>query len=300
MKQTGLIENSKLIRYDTRWWPNFRTGGASWRAPNSFRGSRGRSPHQIGHCRPACPLTTVAVLAKLRSNQDANMKPPETAVAPASLLVELDSIVEPLVLAQLFAQSQPLEVELGCGDASFLVEHARRNPGRNFIGVERLLGRIQKLDRKGRRAGLANLRGVRIESAYFLQYLLPPHAASSLHIYFPDPWPKKKHRRHRLINENFPALARTALAPGGVVYLRTDDADYFLQMTEVFAVSKEFSKVETPFELAEVLTDFERDFNAREIPTLRAAYQLNRQGGGASPLVVKNLGQSGSFVLCVW
>ena len=124
--------------------------------------------------------------------------------ASGSLLVELHSIVKPLDLAQVFPKPQPLEVELGCGDASFLVEYARRNPDQNFIGVERLLGRIQKLDRKGRRAGLANLRGVRIESAYFLQYLLPPHAATALHIYFPDPWPKKKHRRHRLINESFP------------------------------------------------------------------------------------------------
>lgn len=200
----------------------------------------------------------------------------EADTVPASLLVELDSIVERLALAQLFPKPQPLEVELGCGDASFLAEYARRNPDQNFIGVERLLGRIQKLDRKGRRAGLANLRGVRIESSYFLKYLLPPHAATALHIYFPDPWPKKKHRRHRLINEGFPALVRAALAAGGVVYLRTDDADYFAQMTGVFGTSPEFQKVETPTELAEVLTDFERDFNAQGISTLRAAYQLNR------------------------
>ncbi len=201
---------------------------------------------------------------------------PETKIAAgasSNLIVELDSVVERLDLAQIFPRAQPLEVELGCGDASFLAEHARRNLGLNFIGVERLLGRIQKLDRKGRRAGLANLRGVRIESAYFLQYLLPPHAASALHIYFPDPWPKKKHRRHRLINESFPNLARAALVPGGVVYLRTDDADYFAQMNGVFAASSEFQQVETPGELAEVLTDFEREFNARGIPTLRAAYR---------------------------
>ena len=200
-----------------------------------------------------------------------------TAASPSAtenLLVQLRTILEPLNLAKLFPKPQSLEVELGCGDASFLAEYARRQPQINFIGVERLLGRIKKLDRKGRRAGLVNLRGVRIESAYFLQYLLPPHAAAALHIYFPDPWPKKKHRKHRLINERFPDLARAALAPGGVVYLRTDDADYFAQMTEVFAASQEFQKVETPGELAEVLTDFERDFNARGIPTLRAAYQL--------------------------
>jgi tRNA (guanine-N7-)-methyltransferase len=190
-----------------------------------------------------------------------------------SLIVQLRSIVEPLSLAELFTQSQPLEVELGCGDASFLVEYARRHPERNFIGVERLLGRMSKLDRKGRRAGLANLRGVRIESAYFFQYLLPPRSAAVLHIYFPDPWPKKKHRRHRLINENFPALARAALAPGGVVCLRTDDAEYFQLMREVFADCKDFKSIETPPELAALLTDFERDFNSKGIRTLRAAYQ---------------------------
>ena len=116
---------------------------------------------------------------------------------------------------------------------------------------------------------------MRIESSYFLQFLLPPRSAAALHVYFPDPWPKKKHRRHRLINEHFPALALAALAPDGVVYLRTDDTDYFQQMTEVFATSREFQKVETPPELAELTTDFERDFNSRGIQTLRAAYCLN-------------------------
>jgi len=191
-----------------------------------------------------------------------------------NLLVQLSSIVERLNLEKLFPKKQPLEVELGCGDASFLVEYACRHPEKNFIGVERLLGRIQKLDRKGRRAGLANLRGVRIESSYFLQHLLPPHSAAALHIYFPDPWPKKKHRRHRLINEGFPALARAALAPDGLVYLRTDDEDYFRQMTEVFAASSEFQRMETPPELAGITTDFEREFNLRGIKTLRAAYRL--------------------------
>jgi len=193
---------------------------------------------------------------------------------PENLMLQLASIVEPLKLATVFPCLQPLEVELGCGDASFLVEYARRNPGKNFIGVERLLGRLQKLDRKGRRAGLQNLRGVRIESAYFLRYLLPPRSAQALHIYFPDPWPKKKHRRHRLINEAFPALARLSLAAGGQVFLRTDDADYFQQMNEVFDAATEFEKVSTPAELAEIVTDFERDFNAQGITTLRAAWRL--------------------------
>lgn len=174
----------------------------------------------------------------------------------------------------MFPLSQPLEVELGCGDASFLIEYARRHPEKNFIGVERLLGRMQKLDKKGRRAGLTNTRGVRIESSYFLEYMLPKHSAAALHVYFPDPWPKLRHRRHRFINEKFPTLAQTSLAAGGMVYLRTDDADYFQQMTEVFAAAKEFVQIETPASLAEITTDFEREFNAQGIPTLRAAYKM--------------------------
>jgi tRNA (guanine-N7-)-methyltransferase len=193
---------------------------------------------------------------------------------PGNLVVQLRTILEPLDLAELFPQSQPLEVELGCGDASFLVEYARLNPLTNFLGVERLLGRIQKLDRKGQRMELRNVRGVRIESAYFLKYLLPAKSADALHIYFPDPWPKKKHLHHRLINEAFPALAQSALQPGGIVHLRTDDADYFQQMTGVFGAATYFVPVATPASLASVTTDFEREFNAQGIPTLRAAYRM--------------------------
>ena len=191
----------------------------------------------------------------------------------SSLIHTLPSILERIDLARLFPVDQPLEVELGSGDGSFLVEYARLHPERNFVGVERLLGRMRKLDRKGRRAGLANLRGVRLECSYFLEYLLPPGSAAALHVYFPDPWPKRKHRRHRLINDRFPGLARQALAPGGMVFLRTDDEDYFQQMTLVFAADPAFGLAETPGELAALLTDFEKDFQARGIRTLRAAYR---------------------------
>ena len=192
---------------------------------------------------------------------------------PKSLIYELPSIVERLDLSQLFPKRLPLEVELGSGDASFLVDYAKLHPERNFIGVERLLGRMRKLERKGRRAGLSNVRGVRIEISYFLEWLLPPNSATALHIYFPDPWPKKRHRKHRLINEQFPALARSALVPGGAVFLRTDDEDYFQQMTAEFTTAQSFRPIETPPELAALLTDFEKDFRADGIQTRRAAYQ---------------------------
>ena len=196
------------------------------------------------------------------------------ASKPESLIYTLPSILEHIELTEIFPKPQPLEVELGSGDGSFLVNYATQHPENNFIGVERLLGRIRKMTRRARRKHLENLRGVRIESSYFLQYLLPRHSAAALHIYFPDPWPKRKHRRHRLINERFPAVASQALVPGGRIYLRTDDQDYFSQMLEVFAAAPDFEPIAAPEELAAVSTDFERDFHSREIPTLRAAYQL--------------------------
>ncbi len=198
---------------------------------------------------------------------------PHTPRESASIIYELPSLLTRIELGDLFPLEQPLEIELGSGDGSFLVEYAKAHPERNFLGLERLLGRIRKLERKARRAGLMNVRGVRLESAYFLEYLLPPHAAAVLHIYFPDPWPKRKHRRHRLLNERFPALAYGALRPGGVVHLRTDDRDYFQQMQAVFAPAPGFHPAETPAELAALRTDFEREFQTRGIETLRLAYQ---------------------------
>jgi len=201
----------------------------------------------------------------------------QSAPTPAatSLIYRPASWIERLSLPEMFARMQSLEVELGSGDGSFLAQWAAACPERNFLGVERLLGRLRKLDRKAQRAGLANMRLMRIEAAYFLEFLLPPRSVSALHVYFPDPWPKRKHRRHRLVNERFPELASRALSSQGVVCLRTDDADYFAQMQEVFGADKRFRFEETPDTLALVTTDFERDFQARGIATLRAAWRLS-------------------------
>jgi tRNA (guanine-N7-)-methyltransferase len=192
---------------------------------------------------------------------------------PASLIHSPASILERLPVRDLFPLRQAIEVELGSGDGSFVVDYAARRPDLNLIAVERLLGRLRKIDRKGRRAGLANLRCVRIEASYFLEYLVPEEALGAVHVYFPDPWPKRKHHRRRLINAHFTEVARRALAPGGVVWLRTDDASYFAQMRGVFAAAAAFQEIETPAPLAALATDFERVFNRRGIPTLRAAYQ---------------------------
>lgn len=175
-----------------------------------------------------------------------------------------------------FAEARPLEVELGAGDGSFFAQWAALNPERNFLGVERLLGRLRKIERKARRAELSNVRALRLEAAYFTEYLLPRASVSAFHIYFPDPWPKRKHRANRLINERFTEVLRAGLSHGGVVHLRTDDADYFAQMTRVFGANGNFETASTPDRLAAVLTDFERGFNAQGIQTHRAAYRRSQ------------------------
>jgi tRNA (guanine-N7-)-methyltransferase len=177
-------------------------------------------------------------------------------------------------LAKVFEQHQPLEVELGSGDGGFLFTWASLHPERNFLGVERLLGRLRKLDRKGRRAGLANLRLLRIEASYFLKYLMPPASITALHVYFPDPWPKRRHHKHRLINSEFAQAAARALAAAGQVYIRTDNADYFAHVLSVLEAHPQFEPVETPEVLKGVWTDFEKDFRARGLATLHAAWCL--------------------------
>jgi tRNA (guanine-N7-)-methyltransferase len=196
------------------------------------------------------------------------------STASTSLIYRPASWVERLPLSAMFPGPAPIEVELGSGDGSFLAQWAARSPGRNFIAVERLLGRLRKLDRKARRSGLTNIRLLRIEAGYFLDYLLPPASIQALHLYFPDPWPKRKHRKNRLVNEAFPGRAARVLQPQGTVYLRTDDPEYFAQMQEVFAADSRFQPCPTPPALLDILTDFERTFHASGVATLQAAFQL--------------------------
>ncbi len=191
---------------------------------------------------------------------------PSIVHTPASYEDRLD-------LAEVFPVARPVELEIGSGDGSFLARYANLHPETNFLGIERLLGRLRKLDKKARRLGLDNLKIIRLEAGYFTEYLLTAESLRAIHIYFPDPWPKAKHERHRLIQPAFLQSARKALAPGGTLYLRTDDPPYFEQMLEVCGAAEGFEAVDTPVELASVVTDFEEQWNAQGKPTHRAAYR---------------------------
>ena len=185
-------------------------------------------------------------------------------------------ITERLAFEKIFPKSQPVEVELGAGDGSFLIAYAQVHPELNLLGVERLLGRLRKIDRKAHRASLQNVRLIRLEASYLVEFLLPRESIRAFHIYFPDPWPKRRHWKNRLINEAFTGQLRGALEPNGLVYLRTDDQPYFAQMLEVFGKNENFAKIETPPDLLSTVTDFEREFHKRGVSTNHATYRRVR------------------------
>jgi tRNA (guanine-N7-)-methyltransferase len=199
---------------------------------------------------------------------------PKPAVTTEGIILKVENILSRLNPATVFQKEQPIEVELGSGDGSFIAAYARAHPESNFFAVERLLGRLRKIEKKAKRFGLSNICGLRIEAGYFLDFLLPHPSAQAIHVYFPDPWPKRKHRPNRLINEEFTVRCTRVLRPGGVVYLRTDDLDYFQQMKRVFDANKNFQEVPTPESISSFITDFERNFHTQGVPTLAAAYRL--------------------------
>lgn len=128
---------------------------------------------------------------------------------------------------ELGPEERPLEVDLGCGDGTFLREMAAAFPEREFLGVERLLGRVRKVCRRITRGGLPNARVLRLDSRYCVEWLLPVASVSRLHLLCPDPWPKVRHHRRRLVQVEFLAAVRRVLEPGGEFLFMTDHAGYF-------------------------------------------------------------------------
>jgi tRNA (guanine-N7-)-methyltransferase len=134
-------------------------------------------------------------------------------------------------------------------------------PHVNFLGIERMLRRVRKVDRKVQRLGLSNVRLLRIEAYYAVAFLMPPQAISAYYLFFPDPWPKRRHHGHRLFSPPFmDALART-IVPGGMLHIATDDASYFEQIDTWVNQDHRFSPSETFIPSSDERTDFERYFD---------------------------------------
>ncbi len=177
-----------------------------------------------------------------------------------------------LDLGEIFGRSAPLEFDAGCGAGKFLVARAALHPDRDFLGTERLKGRVRTVCEKAARNGLSNLRVIRLETVYTLQWLLPPGSVSILHVSFPDPWPKRRHHRRRLISPAFLQIAAAVLEPQGELRLATDHEGYFTHMLECCNAAPGFRPSEWHPEPDYPHTDFETRFRQRDIPVYRARF----------------------------
>ncbi len=136
-----------------------------------------------------------------------------------------ESLTNRLNLEKTFGRKAPLHVDLGCGDGSFLCALAQRLPDKNFLGIERLSGRVRSSARKA--ASLDNVRLLQMESSYAVRYLLPAESVETFYLLFPDPWPKRRHHGRRIVTPDFLNSVHAALEQNGVIYIATDHLDYF-------------------------------------------------------------------------
>jgi tRNA (guanine-N7-)-methyltransferase len=173
--------------------------------------------------------------------------------------------------------TRPLEIDLGCGDGTFITGMAARHPECDFLGVERMLGRVDKTARKIERMRLPNARIMRLESAYTVAWLLPKASVSRLHLLCPDPWPKKKHAARRLVNqaEFLDGLTRI-LVPGGEFLLKTDDQPYFEDALVSFdSRTHQFERLDWPDDaFFYPTTDFEQSWLDIDREIHRARWRL--------------------------
>ncbi|MBE0535625.1 MAG: tRNA (guanosine(46)-N7)-methyltransferase TrmB [Phycisphaerae bacterium] len=132
--------------------------------------------------------------------------------------------------AQIYGRNAPLHVEIGSGKGAFLLSEARARPECNFLGIEWASKYyLHTVDRIGR-WGLTNVRIIRTDVAAFLPECVPDASVAAFHIYFPDPWPKKRHHKRRFVcPENTDQMIR-CLQPGGLINIATDHAGYFDQI----------------------------------------------------------------------
>jgi tRNA (guanine-N7-)-methyltransferase len=192
----------------------------------------------------------------------------EFVVEPIGLDVE--TLPRPLNWTSLFGNEHPVELEIGIGKGTFLTEQAKTRPEINFFGIEWARWFWRFASDRLRRNGCTNVRTIRAEAAYFLSEFVPPDSLTVLHIYFPDPWPKKRHHKRRLIQEPFLRLAHRLLVPGGRMQIVTDHQDYFEWIEPLMAASPlrviEYNRPGSAGEGEFVGTNFERKYQREGRP----------------------------------
>lgn len=169
----------------------------------------------------------------------------------------LEPAGQPLDPAAIFGRGAPLVVEIGFGSGDHLLASAQARPGDNFLGIEVHRPGVGRVLQQAEKIGLDNLKVVCADAVETLRQSLPQGAVDEIVIFFPDPWPKKRHHKRRLVQPGFTRVLAQALRAGGRLRLATDWTDYARHMQEVLDAEPLFAGGTIPRPADRPLTRFE-------------------------------------------
>lgn len=177
-------------------------------------------------------------------------------------------VAVPIDWAAVFGNANPVEIEVGCGKGLFLITAAQSRPGHHFFGVEVVRALQLYIATRAAKRSLANVRVAGTDARWLFRELVPTASVAAVHVYFPDPWWKARHKKRRVFTAEFAADCERVLRPGGELRIATDVEEYFAVMTELAGarpgLRPERSAVESgEIGDGEILTNFER--KARQI-----------------------------------
>lgn len=196
---------------------------------------------------------------------------------PDEIVLYSRELEEPLDFARVFGRpegpARPVELEIGCGKGRFLMAAAARWPERDFLAIEYVGALVRKVRDKAVRAGLTNVRLLNGDAKEIFEKRLPPASLSRVHVYFPDPWPKRRHAKNRLFAPPFPDLLARALAPRGELLLATDHDPYFREAVARLALHGGFVRT-LPDPFKEIPRGgFDAIFESAGVPAFRGVWE---------------------------
>lgn len=196
---------------------------------------------------------------------------------PHPLFIESDSVGERVDFQAIFGNDHPVELEVGSGKALFLRNAARLRPEHNFYGIEIVRKYAFHGAERVKNLGLTNVKIMPGDALGFLKKV-PDGQITTLHLYYPDPWWKRKHHKRRVFTADFVADVQRVLIPHGQFLIVTDVADYFEHVKLVMAEFPAFRQMPAPEQHEaehdlDYLTNFERKFKRDGRPIYRTAFQ---------------------------